>query len=179
MNQKILIANIILLLVILGLGYLVATTRYEPPKHQKFSSELTGGLSEESKNQSGDSETEYEAKAPTQVAAVSDQYANLGEAPIFDTIIPKPTPRPTRTPKPRPTPDLERVTARWKLMSLFGNQATFHDTARKDEWTMKVGEVREVKYRNDTCDIKLEKVDESSFKVIISYGGQEKTFSMW
>ena len=130
------------------------------------------------------SETTYKAKPPTkppatQIAQLEDKYPNFGPAPIFDTIVPKPTPPPTPTPRPKQPPEIARITARWKLSSLFGNTATFYDSGTKKDWTMQVGEGKEVKYRNETCEITLEKVDETTFEVTVGFGEQKRKFSMW
>jgi len=180
MNQKIFIANLVLLLVILCLGYLVATTRYVPPAIPPPSSSRNPREGEEGVTTSGETETDYTAPSPTkEVAPLVDKYPNFGKAPIFDTIIPKPTvpPRPTQT--PQPPPDISAITARWKLSSMFGNTATFQDTASKNEWTMTIGSTHDVQYRNQTCSLKLEKVDENNFEVTVSLGDQQRKFSMW
>ena len=44
---------------------------------------------------------------------------------------------------------------------------------------IKVGQTRDVKYRNQTCKIKLEKVDVDKFEVIITFGNQRSTLSMF
>ena len=174
------IANIILLIVILLLGYLTATTRFEPPEKPDFDASLSQSGSNTGDETSYGDETTYSEKSDSKAAPnLTDKYPEFGEAPVFDTIIPKPTPvpRPTRT--PRPPPDIGKVTARWKLVSLFGNTATFEDSGRRNEWTMKVGDVRTERYRNEDCDIKLEKVDETNFEVVLTFGDQSRTLSMW
>lgn len=181
MNQKIFIANVILLMMILGLGYLVASTRYAPPQPYSYSSSLNPQKGNEGEGSSGErSETDYKAPSPPkETAQLVDKYPNFGKSPIFDTIIPKPTQPPQPTHTPAPPPDISAVTARWKLSSMFGNTATFQDTASKNEWTITVGATHDVQYRNQTCTLKLEKVDESSFEVTISLGDQQRKFSMW
>jgi len=176
MNQKIFIANLVLLLVILCLGYLVATTRYVPPQLSSYS----GSQNPKEVKEGEGSETDYKTPSPTkEVAQLVDKYPNFGKSPIFDTIIPKPTQPPRPSPTPAPPPDINAVTARWKLGSMFGNTATFQDTASKNEWTMTVGSTHDVQYRNQNCSLKLEKVDENNFEVTISLGDQQRKFSMW
>jgi hypothetical protein len=181
MIQKIFIANIVLLLVILCLGYLVATTRYVTPLVSSSSSPRNPREGKEGEDASPrETETDYRAPAsPKEVSQLVDKYPNFGKAPIFDTIIPKPTQPPRPTPTPAPPPDINAVTARWKLASMFGNTATFRDTASNNEWTMTIGSTHDVQYRNQTCSLKLEKVDENNFEVTISLGDQQKKFSMW
>jgi len=184
MNQKIFIANILLLIVIVILGYLVATTQYVPPSRSASASlkatESKGGEGDEPAQAPEGSETGYVPPAPTKnIAMLSDRYPNFGKSPVFDTIIPKPTPRPTPTPKPKLPPDINRVTARWKLSSILDNMAMFHDSGTKKEWNMNVGETYDIKYRNESCSIKLEKVDMNKFEVVISFGEQQRTLSMW
>lgn len=185
MNQKIFIANIVLLIVILFLGYLVATTRYEPPTKG-----ITMPTNVTSQENSGDSqnpsgvdltgETNYQVPPQkTEIAMLTDRYPQFGESPVFDTIVPKPTPPPTPTPKPRVPPDINKVTARWKLSSMFGDTATFQDTGTKSDWTMKIGETHDVIYRNEKCAIKLEKINDDNFEVIISYEDQQRTLPMF
>ena len=109
MNQRIFIANILLLIVILGMGYLVLTTRYVPPERLTLTQAVIAKESpEDPEEEPKGSETTYKAKPPTkppatQIAQLEDKYPNFGPAPIFDTIVPKPTPRPTPT-KPPPKP---------------------------------------------------------------------------
>ncbi|MBN1903342.1 hypothetical protein JW926_18635 [Candidatus Sumerlaeota bacterium] len=185
MNQKIFIANIALLIVILFLGYLVATTHYVPPSEGiTLSSRQQGEPNpDDSDTPPGvdlNSETVYEAKPPNkQVAQLTDRYPRFGESPIFDTIVPKPTPPPTPTPKPRVPPDINKITARWILSSLFGNSATFQDTGTKADWTMNIGDTYDVIYRNEKCAVKLEKINEDEFEAIISYEDQQRTLKMF
>ena len=190
MNQKILIINITLLIIILMLGYLVATTRYTPP--QKFNPDSApAAVSGEDADGAdpGRSETEYappaqaspHMKPPDREIAGrgEDKYPDFGKAPIFDTIIPKPTPRPTPTPKPPAKLDIKDITARWQMNSMFGTTASFTDSGTKKEWTMNVGDVEVVKFRNQDCPVKLENVNENDFKVTISYEDQTREISMF
>lgn len=193
MNTKMYITNLILLLAIIGLGYLVATTRYEPPERtyaveSHLSKELEGGIEAETEysDSSGASETIYATpratpkKTPVVVVdANTDKYKQFGKAPIFNTIIPKPTKPPTPTKPPPKPPDINRPTARWKLQWMMGGQASFYDTGSKEEWIMKVGDVKKIRYRNYDCPIKLESVDETTLKVKISFGDQTRDFSMF
>jgi len=192
MNRKIVLINVTLLVVILFLGYLLMNTRFSPPEAYAFSTIKDPDQGEEQEEAAGEEpetppvegETEYAKKAipkpkETIVADADDKYPNFGAAPIFDTIIPKPTPTPRPTPKPKPPPDINRVTARWSLRSLMGNTATFYDSGTKKEWTMKVGEVYEQRYRNENCPIKLDSVDENTFKVKVTFGEQERSFSLF
>ena len=184
MNQKIFIANVVLLIVILFLGYLVATTHYEPPEAISLTSNLSpqegSEGSEDSPPVNLSGETNYQGASPKKdISMLKDRYPQFGESLVFDTIVPKPTPTPTRTPRPKVPPDLKKITARWKLSSIFGNTATFQDTGTKKDWTMKIGETHDIIYRNQTCPIKLEKINEDQFEVIISYGDQQKTLSMF
>ncbi|MBN1901360.1 hypothetical protein JW926_08570 [Candidatus Sumerlaeota bacterium] len=185
MNQKIFIANIVLLIVILFLGYLVATTHYIPPAEGITLSPtipLQDG-SDDSENPAGvnlNGETIYQKSSPNkEVAQLTDRYPRFGESPIFDTIVPKPTPPPTPTPKPRVPPDINKITARWKLSSIFGNSASFQDSGTKTDWSMNIGETYDVVYRNEKCAVKLEKINEDKFEVIISYEDQQRTLSMF
>jgi uncharacterized protein YxeA len=190
MKQKILVINILLLFVILFLGYLVATTRYAPPQKAKFikESQTSNKKKESGKETAYGSETSYgikpppkkiDGKSPKEIAQAANRYSSFGKSPIFDTIIPKPTPKPTPVRTPKPPPDIKKVTARWKLTSLFGTMASFQDSGSKKDWDMNVGDVKEVKYRNRPCKIKLESVDEDNFKVKVTFGKQEREFSMW
>ena len=182
MNKKIFIANIVLLVIILGLGYLVATTHYVPPQSRSYATREASQLDPSSDLTTG-SKTVYETspapKDPQDMTRLVDKYPNLGKTPFFDTIIPKPTPVIRPSPTPAPPPDINAITARWKLSSMFANTATFQDTASKNEWTMTVGSAHEVQYRNQSCSVKLEKVDEDTLEVTISFGEQQKKFTMW
>lgn len=184
MNKNFFIANVVLLIVILCLGYLVATTHYEPPEAISLSSNLSPQEgSDDSENPplvETSGETNYQGASQTKnIAMLKDRYPQFGEAPVFDTIVPKPTPPPTPTPRPKVPPDIKKITARWKLSSMFGDTATFQDTGTKTDWTMKIGETHDVVYRNVKCPIKLEKINDDIFEVIISYGDQQRTLPMF
>jgi len=170
MNRKIFIIQIFLLMAMVLLGYLVATARYvEPERNVSASLQIT---------ESDGEEEQKPAQAP-QSFAPSDRCPNLGKSPIFDTIIPKPTQSPTPIPPPPQPPDIGNVTKQWKICSILDSRATFLNSATKKEWSMTVGETYNEKFRNEPCTIKLEMVDMNKFEVVISFGKQKRTLSMW
>lgn len=200
MNRNIIIANIVLLIMIVFLGYLVATTRYTPPDSTDFAtlqqeSQKISETSETTPAIPSGSETEYNGSgspkpelSPTPAPNPDsknvtrfDAYPAFGKAPIFNTIIPKPTPRP-RPPTPTPAPpDINKLTARWALVSVFGDTAYFMDNGNKQEWQMKVGETRKVDYRRKDYYIELKNVDQSNFKATLymEEGSQSRTMSLF
>lgn len=172
--------NTVFLFIILFLGYLVATTRFSPPEHEVLVTGTAGAANPAvGEVTSVESETSYTVTAvPRSFVAEMDKYPAFGKVNIFDTIIAKPTIPPTPTRTQPPDPRLDDVVSQWKLTSIFENTATFNNVATKKEWTMKVGETVDENYRSQTCSIKLDKIDEDNFQVIVSFKTQTKTIGM-
>lgn len=168
MIKKIYYINLALFAVVVGMVSLLLTEHYTipPPPHFEAVKETV--------------ETN-----PGEKAALTERsYIHLGKTAIFDTIIPRPTPVPTPVPTKPPDPELDKAIASWKLTAaLPGGEAMFEDKRTKEDWMMKVGEVRTVKYGRWTLDVKLEAIDENKFTATVSYTGdqgkQTKTLSMF
>jgi hypothetical protein len=168
MIRKIYYANLALFILVLGFVALLMTERHTIPPEPRLNTQV-------------EEETTGEAEPET---AGGEVYASLGSAPIFDTLYPKPTPVPTPVPTPPPDPELDKATASWALVAtLPGGVAMFEDKRTKEDWMMNVGEIRPVKYRNYTMDVKLKSTNEDEFTAVISYDGrqgeQTRTLSMF
>ncbi|HOE63700.1 MAG TPA: hypothetical protein PKW18_11035 [Candidatus Sumerlaeota bacterium] len=180
-NKKIIILNMVFLFLILFLGYLVATTRFIPPE-EEFDADggmtLTPTPAPSDLNQS---ETEYKAPAPPKPAVVADadKYPRFGKSPIFDTIIPRPTPPPTPTKTPEQPPKIEDITNQWRLTSIFENTASFRHAQSNKEWDMTVGQTYSETYRGKEWQIKLDRVDEDNLQAIISFQNQTRAIGMF
>lgn len=92
------------------------------------------------------------------------RFPHLGAAELFATLIPKPpTPPPTPPPTIPPAPVLQ-ITPGWRLVAVLpGGQASFEDRKTGEEWAMRVGEKRAVKFRATSVDIRLAHVNETDF----------------
>ncbi len=168
MIRKIYYVNVALFALVVGVVALLLTSRYSIPAKPDVTI----------------AETAVENSGPSDTAAKKDTYANLGKAPVFDTLIPRPTPAPTPAPTEPPDPELEKAIASWALTAVLpGGLAMFEDNRTKEEFQINVGEVRAVKYGKWTMDIKLDSTDESKFSATLSYSGkqgkQTKTLSMF
>jgi hypothetical protein len=173
MNRKIFIAHIILLSVILFWAYLLAAIHFRQPANG--SGMGCPNLMEVSvKNREMDSSDTHQL---TGDFASQDLYSHLDRSPIFDVIIPKPTSTPTPTPPPPIPPDIDTIG--WKVTCIYKNTAVFQDPRNKSEWTMTVGDSNDIMHGNRKWAVKLEKINEDKFEVIISLGDQKKTISMW
>jgi len=167
MIKKIYAANLALFAVVVGMVALLMTESHTVPPAPP--AKLTKPAGEN---------TDQKIPQPEKT------YAHLGTVPIFDTIIPKPTPVPTPVPTKPPDPELEKAISGWKLTAaLPGGTAFFEDKRTKEEWSMKIGEVRAVKYGKWTMDVKLESIDEGKFTGTVVYEGEQgkqtKTLSMF
>jgi len=168
MIKKLYYINIALFAVVVGMVALLFTERYPIPPEPQLQ---------------GSTETVTDT-GPNPERGTEQSYAALGSAPIFDTIIPRPTPVPTPVPTQPPDPELDKAIAGWKFSgSLPGGTAMFEDKRTKEEWMMSLGEVRAVKYGKWTLDVKLESVDDNKFTATVSYTGdqgkQTKTLSLF
>jgi hypothetical protein len=158
--QRLMLINSMLFLVILALSVLILTEERrvpEAPPLAQLRKTVEGRM----------------ARDTTEVTVVADNYQNLGRKNMFDTIIPLPTPSPKPTPTPRPAPLIAEVTEFWKLSSMISTMAIFQDIKTKEDFTMRVGDTREVEFRKEKLTIKLEAIDRPNWRVVISmsYGG--------
>lgn len=175
MPDKQILINIVLLLIIIGLGVLVVTSHYTPPQSP------VGNLIK--KNESiADSETTptmTNSETVYEVAVKRDIFPHFGERDIFKTILPKPTPvpRPTRT--PQPDPPIAVLTRNWKLTGILGDKALFNDRGTREDFFLKEGESRTVNYRGKDYPITLSEINRLEFSVTLSYKDQKRTLKMF
>ncbi len=159
MIQKIYYVNIALFVVVAGMSALLLTAEYPIPRSpdpEIVNPSLAEGAATQEPRQENSPQS----------------YSHLGSTGIFDTLYPRPTPKPTPVPTPKPDEELEKMSATWKLQAVLpGGIAMFEDSRAKDEWQMKIGETKPVKYKSDAFDIRLDSTNEAEFTAIISYTG--------
>lgn len=103
-----------------------------------------------------------------------ETYPNLGRAPLFATIYPRPTPVPTPAPTPKPDPRIEQFTSTWKLSAIIpGGQAMFEDAKTNEDWIMGIGEPKVVRFSGANLEVILESTNESEFSATLSFTGQQ------
>ncbi len=170
-NRETLI-NTILVLIIVGLGVLVATSRYQQPRAPEFTA-VTTTTDTETEEIIPDTETPYKEEVAKNI------FPKLGEQRIFKTLIPAPTPRPRPTPTPKPDPKLAVLIRHWKLNGVMGKKAIITDRARKEEFYLEEGESKTVSYRGSDYDIKLSKVDGSTWSVTLTFKDQSHTLKVF
>lgn len=124
----------------------------------------------------------FENYRPAQVANTDNQVANnlyqrYGEAPIFTTIIERPTPPPTPEPTKPVPPPLQKAIASWKLNGLFAGMAMLIDRNTRVEWNMSPTDPetrsKKIKFQGQEMEIVLESVDESAFEATFSAPGKD------
>lgn len=104
----------------------------------------------------------------------TETYPNLGRAPVFDTIYPRPTPVPSPVPTQKPDPRIEQFTSSWKLSAIIpGGQAMFEDAKTNEDWMMSIGDTKVVRFSGANLDVLLESTNESEFSATISFTGQQ------
>ncbi len=173
MKKKELITNIVLIVLILSLGTLVATSRYVQPRSpiKTISSEREEET--ETEDISIESETPYTAPVERNIFPI------LGKRDIFRAIIQRPTPTPAPTRTPPPPPDLGILIRHWKLEGININQAIITDQAKKETFFMKEGETLNVNYRGKDYPVKLNKIDTMKFQVEFIMEGDTEIKSLF
>ena len=152
---RIMILNALLFVAIIGLGAYLMTQDYELPGPPPLDAidELV--------------EVELE-RSPTDESAETRVVANFGKQNIFDTIIPQPTATPAPpTPTPAP-PNINDVTESWKLSGVLTSFAVFQNEKTREEWTIRLGESKEEKFRNQTIKVTLDSVNKKDWSATIS-----------
>lgn len=97
------------------------------------------------------------------------RYPHLGAADLFATLIPKPPLPPPTPPPPIPPVPISQITTGWRLVAVLpGGEASFEDRGAREEWAMRVGEKRAVKFRATSINIRLAQVNETDFSVGIT-----------
>lgn len=173
MNRKIFIVHLVLFSVTLFWAYMLAALNFRKPANGLG----TGYLNLMEASMDNKEKVSPDTYPFNGDSALQDKYSHLENSPIFKDIIPKPTPKPTPTPPPPTPPDIDVI--KWKVTSIYGITASFQNPHNKSEWTMKVGDTYDITYGKLKWPVKLEKIIEDKFEVIISLGNQKKTISMW
>jgi hypothetical protein len=83
------------------------------------------------------------------------EHENFGRINIFETLVPLPTPTPTPAPTPVPPPDIREVIEFWRLVGATSSFGIFQDTKSKQDFTMRVGEFREERFKNKLYKVYL------------------------
>ena len=169
MKNRETIINIFLLILIIGLGALVATSRYEAPQMPRYAVGTPTPIST-----GNESETTY---TPTpRPEQPEEAYTHLGKQRLFRTLIPKPTqaPQPTRTPEP--PPKLEVMIRHWKLNGVLKNTSIFTDQVKKEDFFLKEGEEKTVNYRGKDYLVKLASINTREFSVTLTF--EDQTYTM-
>ena len=167
MLRKDMLLHFVLFCIIGFCLFLFLTTKYEPPEvtAKNITKDIPKVVPKDL------SESVYNI-------SVSNAYPNLGKKEVFKTIIPRPTPNPTPTPSPIPTPDLGRSVSRWKVTALLDDMASFEDTATRTPFDIKLGEKKEVQFRNQTFEVLLESIDMNELSVTLRYQDQTRKITM-
>lgn len=161
MNKNEIILYSVLVAIIGFFTVLLAITKYESPE----------SIAQRIIAESGQN-TDTAAQDNEKTTLPSTQFPNFGAKDIFTTIIAKPTPIPTAIPTPKPPPDLKRIVGTWKIVALLDDYVTFENTALRQTFDMKIGEVKEINYLNQNCNVKLESIDLMNFMATVSFEGQ-------
>lgn len=193
-NKEILI-NGILLTIVLALGVLIVTSTYklpEVPRLETISPGSTTSVVDEATSAPITSDIEVQSEtsynngivtSPTAKPRIPElaqtEFKILGERNIFATIIARPTPVPRPTPTPPAPPRINVLLRTWKLSSIVGNRVILTDTAKREEWTMKEGETKQVEYRGEQYTITLKKINKRNFSAVFSFMDQELTLSVF
>lgn len=162
--------QIFLYVVLVGMigffTFLLATAKYETPDahSKKLIEEITAEVAP--------------VKSGADTMPAQTMYQNLGTKDVFASLIPKPTPMPTPEKTAIPPPPLPRIIGTWKLTMILDTEVSFENSANRETWNMKIGEVKQVKYLNQDCDIVLKSIDMNNFVVKVKFGEQETDISM-
>lgn len=167
MLQKNTLINVFLMLAIVALAIGIVSSYYKEPQTYTFDPQII---------QQGD-EVSIIDETPYRSELV--RYEQFGKNEIFKQIVPTPTKPTPRPPKPTITPSLSRTIARWELKGLPGNEAYIYDSSKKQDFSMKVGEEKSVKYGRVTVQVKLESTDTSNFSATFSYKDQKVVKKMF
>jgi hypothetical protein len=165
------LVNAVLMFLIIGLGVLVATSRYEAPESPE---DLIKAATNDASNGEDEqidpgTETAYTPPAEPKI------FPKLGERQIFRTIISKPTPVPRPTKTPKPDPKISVLLRHWKLNGVIGDQALITDLSKKQEFNLKVGEETTINYRGEDYPIKLSEIDQTQWTATFTFKDQSHT----
>lgn len=166
LSKRIMLANGVLFVVVLALSYVIMTqerTLPGPPPLDELKTQVAGHL-------------ERVRSAPPRT---SDNLEHLGRRDLFETIKPQPSPTPRPTPTPTPPPDIKDVTEFWRLSGALRSMAVFADIKTRAEFTIKVGESREVEFKGKKIQVTLKStVSLKSATISINEMGIEQTRDM-
>ncbi len=167
-SNRIIIANSMFFLVIVGLAYFIVQEERTLPEKPDIDQldELSSKISSSASS-----------------TGTENRYGNLGRKPIFDTIIPQP---PTPTPSPAPTPappPIDKVVQYWELSGVLDGLAFFHDMRSNEDITIQQDNFHQVRFGNDTINVYLESANLRDGKAVIYMKEmgqiQKKEYSMW
>ncbi len=104
-------------------------------------------------------------------------YGSLGNAQLFEPLIPPPTVPPPTPTAPPPPPDIDLVTQHWQLSFVGKTFASFINTKDNKDWNMKRGEAYEVIYRGKPVSVYLKEMSQKTWSatVTVTENGQEQT----
>ncbi|MCD6386182.1 hypothetical protein J7M23_10460 [Candidatus Sumerlaeota bacterium] len=176
MPERQILINVVLLLIIIGLGVLVVTSHYTPPQSPV---EHLIKRNENVAEDSYSSATQPATETTYAEVVKKDIFPHFGERNIFKTLIPKPTPVPAPTRTPKPDPPISVITRHWKLIGILGDKAMFNDRGKREDFFMKEGDTKMVNYRGKNYPITLSKIDKSQFSVTLTFKDQSRTLKMF
>ncbi|MBI1290396.1 hypothetical protein GC173_04040 [bacterium] len=113
--------------------------------------------------------------------AESSEFAHLGTVNIFETLVPQPTPTQTPAPTPPPPPDIREVTEFWRVVGPMSKFAVFQDTKSKQDFTMKIGEFREERFKGQIYKIYLKSIDKmksATVELVVDGKRQERVIEL-
>jgi len=111
----------------------------------------------------------------------SNEFTNLGTVNLFDTVVPAPTPTPQPSPTPVPPPDIREVTEFWRLVGPMSKFAVFQDTKAKQDFTLKVGEFREERFKGQIYKVYLKSIvrmKSATVEMVVEEKRQERTIEL-
>jgi len=162
MNQRDLVINAILLVLIVAALVLLISFRsrpLEPPS-------VAVKQGEEEPRPVG-------PETPVGVRpAISPSASVLEKIRPFDTLIPRPTPTPTPEPTPLPPPPLGPAMAQFKLIMMDPPRSvTLQETKTTELIEWKVGEKRVLESQRRKLEVTLKQVDPNEFKATFTAPG--------
>jgi len=107
-------------------------------------------------------------------------YTHFGMYAIFESVITPIPPTPTPAPTPDIPPDLRTIlTNRFTFHYAFGGDANFTDKNNNENFTLRVGDQKEIEYGRYKIVLRLKSIDENSFSATLSDDrGEEVVYSL-
>lgn len=151
-SQKIVIVNCLLFIGIVAMGAFLLTQETTLPGRPPIAEIQNYVIADLEEN-------------PPEANLGGMQLRNLGKKNVFDTIIPMPTPSPSPIPPTPAPPSIDDVTKDWELSGVLTSFGLFK--VRNEEFTLKLGESYDQKYRNDTIPVFLDKIDKENWSATL------------